>query len=84
MAVRILYFADVRDAAGCPEETLELPPEVATVGALREHLRARGGSWVVLGRPDARYAVNRTLVPGDGAPIRDGDEVAVFPALSGG
>ena len=84
MAVRILYFADVRDAAGLPEETLDLPPGVATVGALRGLLSARGGSWAALGRPDARYAVNRTLVPGDGAPIRDGDEVAVFPALSGG
>ncbi|MBE7521641.1 MAG: molybdopterin converting factor subunit 1 [Burkholderiales bacterium] len=84
MAVRILYFADVREAAGLSEETLDLPPGVTTVGALRDHLCARGRSWAVFGRPDARYAVNRTLVPGDGAPIRDGDEVAVFPALSGG
>jgi len=84
MAVRILYFADVRDAAGLPEETLDLPPGVTTVGALRGHLSARGGSWVLLGRPDARYAVNRTLASGEGAPVQDGDEVAVFPALSGG
>lgn len=84
MTVRLLYFADLRDAVGCPEEALDLPPEVATVGALRAHLSGRGDPWRVFGGQEARFAVNRILVPGDDAPVRDGDEVAVFPALSGG
>lgn len=84
MQVRLLYFADAREALGRAEERLELPPGVATVGALREHLCARGGPWALLGRRGTRYAVNRALAPGADAPIRDGDEIAVFPAMSGG
>ena len=84
MRVRVLYFADAREAVGCAEEWLDLPPGVATVGALREHLCARGGPWTVLSRRGTRFAVNRAVAPGANAPIRDGDEVAVFPAISGG
>ena len=84
MRVRVLYFADAREAVGRAEEWLDLPPGVATVGALREHLCARGGAWAVLSRRGTRFAVNRAVAPGANAPIRDGDEVAVFPAISGG
>jgi molybdopterin synthase sulfur carrier subunit len=84
VTVHLLYFADAREAVGSSEERLELPPGIATVGALRELLCARGGPWTTLGRSGTRFAVNRVVAPGAGAPIRDGDEVAVFPAISGG
>ena len=40
--VKILYFASLREAVGCAGEELELPAGVATLGALRCHLAARG------------------------------------------
>lgn len=84
MRVHVLYFADAREAVGRTEEWIEVPPGIATVGALRDHLCARGGPWAVLARRGTRFAINRAVAPGASAPIHDGDEVAVFPAISGG
>ncbi len=83
MRVRVVYFAGTRDA-GCADEWLELPDSAGTLGALRDLLRARGEPWASTARRGTRFAVNRTVVAGADAPIRDGDEVAVFPAISGG
>lgn len=84
MRVRMLYFADVREALGRGEEWLSLPPGVATVGTLRQHLCARGEPWTILARRGTRFAVNRAVAAGVEDPIRDGDEIGVFPAISGG
>nr|HNH65094.1 MoaD/ThiS family protein [Thauera aminoaromatica] len=46
--VKILYFASLREAVGCAGEELELPAGVATLGALRSHLAARGEGWQAL------------------------------------
>ena len=42
MSVKLLYFASLREALGRASEELGLPQGVATVGALRAHLAARG------------------------------------------
>lgn len=83
--VRILYFAGLREATGSAAEEVALPAGVATVGALRAHLRARGGAWAeALGEGRrVRAAVNQDMA-GDAAPIADGDEVAFFPPVTGG
>lgn len=85
MSVRILYFASLREALGCSEEVLEcLPTGVATAGALREWLCARGGEWAALNAGQAvRVAVNQVLVQ---LPHRlaEGDEIAFFPPVTGG
>lgn len=83
--ITILYFARLKEAFGCASEHLTLPQCVSTVGALREHLRARGGAWeteLTAGKP-VRVAVNQEMaVPG--APLSPGDEVAFFPPVTGG
>lgn len=84
MSVRILYFASLRETLGCAEETLELPPAVATVAALRNHLAARGAAWAALETyRNLRFAVNHQ-VTGPEAPVAAGDEVAFFPPVTGG
>lgn len=84
MSIKILYFASLREALGRAEETLELPPTVTTVGALRNHLVARGEAWVALdSHRNLRSAVNQQ-VAGPEAAIGPGDEVAFFPPVTGG
>lgn len=84
MSVKILYFASLREALGRSTEQLPLPPDVASVGALHAHLAARGGAWEALGRvKNLRVAVNQKMAD-MGAAVRDGDEVAFFPPVTGG
>lgn len=85
MSIKILYFASLREAVGCAEEVLEsLPAGVATAGALREWLCARGGDWNALRAGQAiRAAVNQNLAHAHTA-IAEGDEIAFFPPVTGG
>jgi molybdopterin synthase sulfur carrier subunit len=84
MSIRILYFAGLREALKLSGESMALPPEVASVGALREFLASRGADWQALqSMRNLRYAVNQAMV-GAEAPVADGDEIAFFPPVTGG
>jgi sulfur-carrier protein len=84
VSVKLLYFASLREAVGTAAEEIALPPEVASVAALRDHLAARGGQWSALvSTKNLRCAVGQQLVGFDAA-VRDGDEVAFFPPVTGG
>jgi molybdopterin synthase catalytic subunit len=80
MPIVVLYFAGARDAAGTSRETLApVPP---TVGALRRVLaEAHPRLAAVLAR--SRIAVDQDFAD-DGAPLREGVEVAIVPPVSGG
>ena len=83
--VKILYFAWLRERTGCASEHLDLPGDVATVGALIAYLRARGGGYEAafsLGRV-VRAAVNQDFATPETA-ITAGDEIAFFPPVTGG
>lgn len=82
--VKVLYFAGLREALGCASEELELPAGVGSVGALHAHLAGRGGAWQALATAkNLRAAVNQRMAGMD-TPLRDGDEVAFFPPVTGG
>lgn len=83
--VTVLYFARLREALGTAREELALPEQGADVAALMAWLAARGGVWQeeFAGARPPRAAVNQTLAPVS-APVRDGDEVAFFPPVTGG
>jgi sulfur-carrier protein len=85
MAINLLFFAGLREAVGSAGESLSLPPQAATVGDVRALLAARGGKWAEHFAPtrNLRAAVNQDMVA-SGAAIRDGDEVAFFPPVTGG
>ena len=84
MSVKILYFAGLREALGQSGESLALPAGVQTVGALRDHLAARGEPWQALvSMRNLRYAVNQAMVGAEAA-LAEGDEVAFFPPVTGG
>lgn len=83
--VKLVFFAGVRDALGCSSEVVALPQGIDDIGGLRNHLRARGAPWTMLAADQGwRFAVNRDMADESNAPIADGDEVAVFPPVTGG
>jgi len=83
--MKLLYFAWLRARIGQAEEELALPAEVRDVAGLLEWLRRRGGGYAEALRDLSvvRVAVNHDYV-GPDHPIRDGDEVALFPPVTGG
>jgi molybdopterin converting factor subunit 1 len=81
MRIRTLFFASYRDLAGADELALELPSG-ATARDLVARLRSGGGDWTRLPAAPA-VAVNLEYVP-LGTELRDGDEVALIPPVSGG
>mgnify|MGYP001251385992 CR=1 FL=1 len=85
MIVRLLYFVGVRDALGLSSELVDLPPCVTTLASLRDHLAARGEPWSALGADRRlRFAINNAMEGRADAPVSDGDEVAIFPPVTGG
>ena len=82
--ITIRYFARLREALGTTEESVSLPADVTTVGAVRDWLSGRGSPWKeTLSAPAVLIAVNHeTAEPG--AQVRDGDEIAFFPPVTGG
>jgi molybdopterin synthase sulfur carrier subunit len=83
--VKLLYFAWLRARIGHAEEELELPAEIHDVAGLLDWLRARGGGYGEALRDlrIVRVAVNQEYV-GPEYPVREGDEVALFPPVTGG
>ena len=64
---------------------MELPESVQTITQLKTHLAKRGEAWANLfnGKQTIRAAINHALVENDAA-IKNGDEVAFFPPVTGG
>lgn len=84
MTVQVLYFAALREALGCAGEEIALPSEVETAGQLRQYLAEREPSWQPLATmKNLRIAINQGMASPD-ARVRDGDEVAFFPPVTGG
>lgn len=82
--IKVLYFARLCETLGLSGEELGLPQET-TVAGLMALLGARGDDWgqAFDGSQPLRAAVNQTLVK-NSATIKDGDEVAFFPPVTGG
>jgi len=83
--VKLLYFAWLKTKTGVAEEEVAPPPEVTTVAELLTWLQTRGPGYAdALSDLSAlRVAVNQEYAkPSD--PVRPGDEVALFPPVTGG
>lgn len=83
--IAIHYFASIRESLDCDAEKLVLPDGVATVADLLQHLiSGRGENWAeTLGQDSLMIAVNQEMADKNAA-VKDGDEVAFFPPVTGG
>lgn len=82
--VTVLYFARLREAVGTPQEHIALPEGVATAGHLLAHLAANDDQkQAAFAGLDIKIAVNQEQATPD-TPIKGGDEVALFPPVTGG
>lgn len=83
--IKILYFASIRERLGLASEDYTTAPLPGTAGELLAVLSARGGGWSeTLGDAAAvKIAINQQMASIE-SPIADGDEVALFPPVTGG
>ena len=81
MQVKILFFASLRDVAGCDSRDLELPVPTSVAELLAELARDRPAleRWL----PHVRVAVNLEYASAEQL-LNPGDEVALIPPVSGG
>ncbi len=83
--MKLLYFAWVRQRIGLAEEEVTPPANVLTVGELVEWLKGRGpGYAAAFANPSViKAAVNQEFAKPD-RKLASGDEIALFPPMTGG
>ncbi len=83
--MQLLYFGWIRTRIGTGRETLEPPADITNVKTLVEWLKNRGEGYqeALEDLSVIRVAVNQEMVDLDAA-ISPGDEVALFPPMTGG
>jgi molybdopterin synthase sulfur carrier subunit len=83
--IKVLFFARLREELQCGSLDVDWREDVASLEALEKFLLEQGGvRWEqVLSQDNIIRSINQTVVEG-AAPIRDGDEVAFFPPVTGG
>jgi len=81
MEITIRVFAAMRERAGIGERTFDLPDGTTVADAIQAAAREAGEGWLLPSR--LMTAVNGEYAEGD-AVLRDGDELALIPPVSGG
>lgn len=81
MTIEVLLFAQPREIAGCERVAIEVPPG-KTYGDLRRQLSERNSALATIVEV-SRLAAGGEFVD-DGDPIREGEEIALVPPVSGG
>jgi molybdopterin synthase sulfur carrier subunit len=84
-AVKVLYFAWLRQKVGAGEEDVAPPAAVNTVAALVAWLKAKSPQHAAAfaNIQAVRVAINQEFADWN-APIAEGDEIAFFPPVTGG
>ena len=85
MTLKVLYFAWVRERIGKPEEEIEPPAGIATVGDLMTWLSRRGEEYAYAfeNANVIRAAIDRNHVKPE-TQIAGAREIAFFPPMTGG
>lgn len=84
MRIKVLFFAQLREAFGTGERTLEAVEGTTVAEIIHLFLKDSGSDPLMrLGELPLLYAVNEELVAKDKR-LRDQDTVAILPPVAGG
>ena len=85
MKVKLLYFASLKERLSKSEDAVVLPGNSKTVADLISFLSEKDSALraVFLEMPRLRFAVNQEMAKLSTI-LEDGDEVAIFPPVTGG
>lgn len=83
--MKLLYFAWLKQRTGVAVEEVAPPASVKDVAGLLDWLKSRGPGYAAALKDLSvvRVAINQEYVRLD-HPVRSGDEVALFPPVTGG
>ena len=83
--MKLLYFAWLKTKTGVGEEEVAPPDEVTTVRELLDWIKSRGPGYAeaLSDLSIIRVAINQEFARPDD-PVKPGDEVALFPPVTGG
>ena len=81
MTIKVKFFAIAREKAGTGEAILHLPDDATVAGAAVQIARQFPGLAATAAK--CAIAVNQEYAASDRR-LRDGDELALIPAVSGG
>lgn len=81
----LLYFASLRETLDADKEQLNAPQNITRIYELKKYLSARGGLWAdtFTANTALLVSVNQQMA-NDQSEIKDGDEIAFFPPVTGG
>lgn len=79
----VQYLARYRDVLECDSEQLPWQEDWRSVEDVRQFLIARQGAWTVLEDPRLMCARNQDMCSLEEA-LQPGDELALFPMVTGG
>ena len=83
--MKLVFLGLFRDIAGPHLSDMSLPREVHDLSGLKDWLaKTEPALAQALARARTQYAVNQTIVRDSAHPIRDSDEIAFLPPMSGG
>ncbi|MGY5449491.1 molybdopterin converting factor subunit 1 [Agarivorans sp. MS3-6] len=82
MLIKVLFFARLKEQLGCSSINIELV-EGSNTENLTEQLINTGSAWSVLADDSVLVALNQQQI-NDVQRLKNGDEVAFFPPVTGG
>ena len=82
---RLLYLGRFADVAGMREENADLPASASTLAGLKIWMDTRNPALsAAFAQAHARVAINQEIIRRADHPVRNSDEIAFLPPMSGG